>query len=238
MDMELELTKRPKNVILIEGFPGFGLIGTITTEFLIEHLKAEQIGRIKSNELTPLVAIHDSEVIEPLGIFYSEKYNIVILHALTSLSGLEWKLGDVINELCKQLQVKEVVSIEGVGTPLMEEVKTINPYYYSKTNSKKFESIGVKPLKEGIVIGVTGALLLNIKSTPLSCIFVETHSKLPDSRGAAKVIEVLDKYLGLKIDYKPLLKKAEQFEKKLAGLIEQSQTTSVQQKEKELSYLG
>ena len=42
--MEIKLTKKPQNPTLIEGFPGFGLIGTITTEFLIEHLKAEKIG--------------------------------------------------------------------------------------------------------------------------------------------------------------------------------------------------
>ena len=236
--MELELIKKPKNVVLIEGFPGFGLIGTIATEFLIEHLGAEKIGRIKSDEFAPLIAIHDSEVIEPIGIYYSKKYNIVLLHALTSLNGLEWKLGDVVNELCKQLQVKEVISIEGVGTTMMEEFEGVTAYYYSKINSKKFERAGVKPLKEGIVIGVTGALLLNIKYAPLSCIFVETHSKLPDSRGAAKAIEVLDKYLGLKIDYKPLIKKAEEFEKKVAGLMDQTQKTVAQKREKDLSYFG
>ena len=44
--MQVVLTKKPKKVIIITGFPGFGLIGTITTEFLIEHLKALPIGKI------------------------------------------------------------------------------------------------------------------------------------------------------------------------------------------------
>ena len=42
--MKIVLTEKPKNAILIEGFPGFGLVGTITTEFLIDHLKAKKIG--------------------------------------------------------------------------------------------------------------------------------------------------------------------------------------------------
>ena len=45
-------------------------------------------------------------------------------------------------------------------------------------------------------MGVSGALLLKAE-VPLSCFFAETHSSLPDSRAAAKIIEVLDKYLYL-----------------------------------------
>ena len=36
--MELKLTKKPKGVTILNGFPGIGLIGTISTEFLMEHL--------------------------------------------------------------------------------------------------------------------------------------------------------------------------------------------------------
>jgi len=43
-EIKLNLTKNPKGVTIIEGFPGFGLVGTIATGFLIEHLKCEKIG--------------------------------------------------------------------------------------------------------------------------------------------------------------------------------------------------
>jgi predicted ATP-grasp superfamily ATP-dependent carboligase len=35
--MEIKLTKKPSKVKIIEGFPGLGLNGTISTELLIEH---------------------------------------------------------------------------------------------------------------------------------------------------------------------------------------------------------
>ena len=44
--MKIELSKKPKNCTLIEGFPGFGLVGTIATEYLLEHLQTEKIGKI------------------------------------------------------------------------------------------------------------------------------------------------------------------------------------------------
>ncbi len=235
--MEIELTKKPKNVILIEGFPGFGLIGTIATEFLIEHLQAEQIGKITSKDINPMVAIHESKAVEPLGIFYDKKTNIAILHALIGVNGLEWQLVDAIKDLCKQLTVKEVISVEGVGA-MEGNPDSVKTFYYSDKQAK-WVKIGLEPLKEGVVMGVTGALMLQ-KDIPLSCVFAETHSKLPDSRAAAKVIEVLDNYLGLKIDYKPLIKKAEDFENKVKGLLDNSKNAVDMKREKEedLNYLG
>src|SRR3989338_2979243 len=103
--MQIKLWKKPKSPIIIEGFPGFGLVGTIASEFLIDHLKTEQIGKIEFEEMPAMVAIHDSKVVEPLGIFYDKKSNIVILHAIIGVNGLEWQLVDAIKDLCKQLTV-------------------------------------------------------------------------------------------------------------------------------------
>ena len=114
--MKIKLWKKPKNPIIVEGFPGFGLVGTIASEFLIDHLKTEQIGKITFEEMPPMVAIHESQIVEPLGIFYSKKYNLVILHAITASAGYEWKLADALADIAKQLGAKEVISLEGVGS--------------------------------------------------------------------------------------------------------------------------
>jgi len=54
----------------------------------------------------------------------------------------------------------------------------------------------------------------------------------------AGVIKILDSYLGLKVDYKPLMKTAEEFESKLKELISKVKKTSEQKQEKDTSYLG
>jgi len=232
--MELVLEKRPKNVYIIEGFPGFGLVATIATEYLINHLDADQIGKIIVEETSPVVAVHSGHVIEPVGIFYAKKYNLVILHVLSSITGLEWQMSKKIEELAKELNAKEIICIEGVGSISGEN----NAYYISEKNEKKFANkTKIKKLDEGIIMGVTGSLILN-KSLPISCIFAETASNLPDSRAASKIIEVLDRYLDLKVDPKPLLKKASEFEAKINDLLRKSKAASVQKQRKELSYLG
>ena len=236
--MQIKLSKKPKNCTFIEGFPGFGLVGTIATEFLLDHLKTEQIGKITFDEMPAMVAIHEGNVIEPLGVFYNKKHNLAFLHVVTSSTGMEWKLADIVTEISKQLNVKEILSIEGVGSSTGKTDSRVFYYSNNDKSKKKFEAMGIKPLKEGIIIGVTGAVLLRVEKTTVSCVFAETQSKLPDSKAAAKVIEVLDEYLGLKVDTKPLIEQAEKFEGKLKGLLNQGQKAQELSEKKKLSYVG
>lgn len=236
--MQIKLTKKPKNCKLIEGFPGFGLVGTIANEFLLDHLKVEQIGKIIFDEMPATVAIHEGKVVEPLGVFYNKKYNIVFLHAITASAGMEWKLSEIVMELVKQLGIKEIICLEGVGSS--QESTTSRVFFYSNNEKGRgrFKKLNVEQLKEGIIIGVTGAVLLRAEKVPVSCIFAETHTSLPDSKAAAKVVEVLDKYLGLKVDYKPLLEQAEKFEDKLRAMLSDGQKAQQISEKKKLSYVG
>lgn len=234
--MNIELTERPKSPIIIEGSPGFGLVGTIATEFLIRHLNARSIGKIWSDDLMPIAAVHESKIVEPLGIFYAEKYNLVIIHTLSNINGLEWKISESILKLADMLKAKEIICLESLGD---EDISDMNIYYFTQKalKRKQFESYGVKPFKEGMVLGVTGALLLK-RPEMVSAFFVETHVDLGDNKAAARLIEILDKYLELKIDFKPLLKAAEHFEQALKGVLEKGQKTAAQQKRRELNYFG
>ncbi len=236
--MEAKLWKKPKNCSIIEGFPGFGLVGTIASEFFIEHLKTEQIGKILFNDMPAMVAIHESKAVEPLGIFYNQRYNVVILHAITAATHYEWEMADTIGKLAFDLKAKEIISLEGVGSGEGSEGSRVFYYSNNEKNAKLFEKCGIGPLKEGIIIGVTGAVLLRVEKIPISCIFAETHSNLPDSKAAAKVVEALDKYLGMDIDYKPLLEQAKKFEEKLKTIMQKSQEAQEISDKKKLSYFG
>lgn len=242
--MKIDLNKRPKNPTIIEGFAGLGLVSTIATEFLIKHLNAKRIGNVSSKKLTPIAAIHQKELIEPLEIYYDEKHNIIILRALTEISGIEWDIAESIEDLAKELNAKEIISIEGI------KGQGEKPEIFFYTNSKEKNKGLVKLAKEldnGIVIGVTGALVLGLKKSkiPFSCIFAETQPALPGSKAAGEIVKILDKYLGLKIDCKPLMETAEDFEKKLKEIMEKAGEVADKKKSKKAkeegkkeSYLG
>ena len=232
--MEIKLNKKPKKPIIIEGFPGFGLIGTITTEFLIEHLKAEHIGDFVFDEMPPSLAIHKQKIVNPMGVFYDRKNNLIILHTIQNMTGNEWKVADAIEDMAKKLRAKEIISVEGVSSPVPSN--ETNVYYYSKKDKGHIKDIA-NPLKESIIMGVTAALMLRSK-IPMTGFFAETHSQLPDSKAAAKIIETLDKYLKLDVDYKPLLKQAKEFEEKFKNILEQTAIAGKERDKKALSYVG
>lgn len=241
--MHLELKKKPKDPIVVEGFPGFGLVGTIASEFLISHLDCELIGSLYFEDLPATIAIHEGKVINPVSIYYNKKYNLVIIHSISGAQGIEWKAADAVLEVCKKLGAKEIVSLEGVGAAGTEQETEAEPesgaFFYStcKDCTKKLKNMKVEQLAEGIIMGVTSALVLKTE-IPMTCLFAETHSNLPDSKAAAKIVEVLDKYLGLEVDYKPLLKQAEKFEEKIKGLIEKGSKAKEIQEKKSMSYVG
>ena len=235
--MRLVLTKKPKGVRIVEGFPGFGLIGTIATEFLMEHLDTEKIGIVEMDEIPAMIAIHQNKVIEPISIHYNKKHNIVLIHAINVGKNLGWQLAAVISELAKALSAKEIISLEGVGSPNAEGGRV---FFYATQNStvgKKLQGVA-NPLNEGIIVGVTGALLAKHTTTPLIALFAEARNNMPDSKAAAHIIEALSAYTGLKVDTAPLLQQAKIFEQKLKGIVSKGKKAEQVQEAKHLSYVG
>jgi uncharacterized protein len=235
--MKLNLTKKPKNVTIIEGFPGFGLIGTISIEFLLEHLETEKIGTVEMAEIPAMIAIHQNKIIEPISLHYNKKHNLVLIHAINIGKNMGWQLAEMVTDLAGQLSAKEIISLEGVGSPNQESSRV---FYYSTGNgsvSKKLES-AARPLMEGIIIGPTGALLAKQIKIPIVALFAEAKSGMPDSKAAAEIIKALDAYTGLKVDPKPLLKQAALFENKLKSIMEKGQQAEDTHDKKKLSYVG
>ena len=238
--MELILNKKPRpGCILVEGSPGVGLVGTIATEFLIRHLKAEEIGFIRGLGVPPMVALHDNKVVKPMGVYYSPKNNLVILHFISGSLGNEWDLSSLILDFVQKQKIKEIISLESVavqGGGILAKEKS---YYYTNNSdhAKQLKKLGVDELKEGIVMGTT-SILISSTTLPLTCLFGETHSKLPDSKAAAGILDVISAFLNLNINVQPLRKSAEEFEKKIRSMV--ASTNKAQQKDQneQLSYLG
>src|SRR3989338_6305308 len=238
--MEVILSQKPKSPIVISGFPGVGMVGAIAAEFLIQHLDTRQIGRIILDRSPALVDIHEGKLIEPFSIHYSSRHNIVILHSIVAVPGTEWQTADALLVVCKTLNAREVVSIEGVGSVAEAATEESKIFYYSNspTKEKAIAKQKIEKLREGIIMGPTSALFIKAGKLPVTCLFAQTHDSLPDSNAAAQIIKVIDTYLGLKVDYKPLLKLAAKFEEKLRSIVAQSRQAEELRDKKQMSYVG
>lgn len=228
--MTIVLDREIHEPIIIVGFPGFGLVGTITTEFLNEHLEMKQVGHIFLPELPAIAAVHKSKLLHPIALFYDEVHNILIVHGIVMPQQTEWKIADAIGELAKKVTAKRIYTIEGVAAGKQEESVS----YYANYDAK----ISLTSLEEGIVLGVTSALMLRVQDVELMALFAMTSSQLPDSHAAAEVVKVFDVLLGLDVDYQPLHEAAAMFEEKVRGIMMQSQEAVGEQQKKVLSYVG
>ncbi|MFH0875204.1 MAG: PAC2 family protein [archaeon] len=235
--MKIILNKKPKAPKIIQGFPGFGLIGTITTEFLIEHLNAVEIGSFHYDELPAIIAIHGGKLVNPMGVFYDEKNNIVILHTILNTQGVEWHIGDSIIKMAHALECPEIISLEGVSSQQTNTNERVFFYTTKESAAAAIEKLGAENLKESIILGVSGAIMLR-SHLPITCIFAETNVDYPDSKAASNIIKILDGYLGLKVDYMPLLARAKEYEGKVKDILQQSSIASKIRDKKQLSYVG
>jgi uncharacterized protein len=239
--MEIQLKEKPSGCTIVEGFPGLGLIGTISTEYLIKHLGAKSIGHIWSEEIAPVATIHSGKVIQPFEVYYVKKKNLVVVHAMVDPKGMEWKIADAMCELYKTLKAKELITLEGIMS--QKTSKKIQTFFLSNS-PKNMKKLGLvkngSKLQEGIIMGVSAALLLKCKSMNVTGVFIETHSKLPDSMASAKILEFLDGYLKLGVDYKPLEKAAADFESQLKDYVGKMEKTqkAVGKKPKHADYMG
>ena len=238
--MEIVLNRKPRGPVVISGFPGVGMVGAIAAEFLIQHLGTKQIGKFILDKTPAMVAVHEGRLIEPFGIYYSSRHNIVVVHSILSVPGSEWQTATALLDICRQLKAKELVSIEGVGSGPDAEQVSGKIFYYtaSESKEKQLRKQKLERLKEGIIMGPTSAVLIKAGKLPVTCFFAQTKDSLPDSNAAAQVIRALDGYLGLKVDYKPLLQLAAKFEEKLRGIIAQSRQAEELRDKKQMSYVG
>lgn len=235
--MEAEFYKEIHNPLIIEGFPGFGLVSTIALEFLISHLNTEVVGKVHSEKLPPMVAIHDGKMIEPIVLYHNPEFNILFIYSMLNPKGLEWDLGNLVFDIAKRTNARGILSIEGINR-VTESGDKVFMFCNNSDMEKKFEERGLERLREGIIMGVTSIILTNDRNKQVDCVFVESMTEVPDSLGAARVVEILDKVIGFNIDTKPLVETAKIFEDKLKKIMEHTQAVAKRHKEEDLNYVG
>ncbi len=234
--MKYILKKRPRRPIIIEGFPGYGLVGSIATNYLIDTLNMEEIGNFYSEKIPPLAPVHKGKLMSPLGLYYSKEFNIIVANVVVAQHDIEWDYANAMINLARELNARKIISIEGVqSVPNRHRVFVYTP---DQKEAELLKKLNFEFFQEAMIVGPTAALMLLSNNIPVIGLFAETASGIPDSRAAAEAIKAVDKYLGLKIDYKPLIQEAQGFERTLKKLLESSIKAQEEKEKKRLDYFG
>jgi len=219
---------KPKNPIVIEGFQGFGLVGVIAAEYLAEKFNMKQVGHIESNMLPAMALLIDGEVKFPIRIFYDSKNQIVIFDSELSIpQNLAYEIASEIAEWSQKNNARQVICLEGLAVPTAPRESNVYGIANMKELEEKLKKM-VKIIDNGIIIGVSAALLLECQSRniPAICLMSECHSEFPDGKAAASVLKALSEWLNLNLDVLPLEKEALSAQKKIRAIAEKAKKIS------------
>ena len=212
---------KSENPLIIEGFPGIGLIGNIVSQHLIEELKMEYVGTFDSPFFLPLVVVYEGVIRNPVRIFESEEHNLVtVFSEIPVAQEVSHLVGTNLVKWGKEVGISEFLSLAGIATPGEEERIFIAAT--SKEALKPFEG-DANLFEMGSITGISGVVMrecLN-HNIPGFCLLGETHSPNPNPRAAAGVVDVINKRWKLGVDTKSLFEQAEQIEKTLQQLTQQ-----------------
>jgi predicted ATP-grasp superfamily ATP-dependent carboligase len=224
--------------ILLTSFPSAGLAPTIAAHYMVRTLNLPRLAVLESAEATPIAVVQGGTVQPAIRIHGNESLAVVMSEFPTSPTA-SWPLTASVLAAAEKRQAKMVVALEGVvphpfdadeetPTPPMPEVQTW--WILARPDAAvagRFDGAGARALAEGVIGGITGALLLQGQSRTLPVcallVSVQDIEGYPDHRAGAALIETLDRLLpDLKIDTKPLLAQAEMIEKALKAATRQA----------------
>lgn len=212
-----------KNPVLLEGFQGVGLVGTLAAQYIAKILKADLVGYIESPLLPPLAIMDKGRLMRPIRIYSIKSKNLLIVESeLPIPQALSHLIANEIVKWCKKVGVKKIVCLEGLAVPKPPEDGKVFAVTNNIKSNKFFEDNKIEVLTDGLIIGISAAIMLESRSKSLTtdCLMAESHMNFPDGNAAANIIEVLNKLYKIDVDPAPLIKEAKQFEDKLKDVIQ------------------
>ena len=217
------------NPILIEGLPGMGMVGKITTQHLIKQLAAKRIAFLYSPHFPYYVLVNKKGTVRLLrGEFFCwrnqpEKNDLIFLTGDGQAQTIEgqYAVARCILDFAEKHAVKQIVTIGGYRNKVEKE-----PSVIAVSNNQRLLNAGLRA--EAItssngnpIVGTAGLLLGLAKFRKIDAIGLlgENAGYLPDPLAAKSVAKVLLKMLHITVDLRELDEEIE----KSKGLLKRMQ---------------
>ncbi|MGQ9550910.1 MAG: PAC2 family protein [Candidatus Bathycorpusculaceae bacterium] len=220
----IEIYEKPKlnDPILIEGLPGIGFVANIAALHLIKELKAKRFAEIISASFQDFaVTTEEGGARSPINELYYCKRDdgnrdLIIWYgntqALTTFG--QYELCGKVLDIAQELGCRFVISLGGFKK---DEVKATPDVYSAATDNETLSqalSLETKVMV-GHIFGIAGLLigLSNLRNLKGFALLVDTLGMYPDANAARSALEILSRYLNLKIDLTRLSIAAEETKK-------------------------
>jgi uncharacterized protein len=215
-----------RNPVLIEGFPGIGLVGNIATQYIVHERNMTYLGAMNSKFFPPLAVLLSGVVNMPVRIYEDPGKDLMVLTADIPIHPLaSYDIGKEVVSWAESLNVKEMVCLAGIT--VMSDQHRVFAAVSQKELLEKIKD-GTEIFEIGTITGITGSIMneCRIRNLPAICLLGETASAEPDPRAAIATIETLNKIYKLDISTEKLEEQAEQIEQQMSQLAQQMKAAS------------
>jgi uncharacterized protein len=201
--------------ILIAGFPGPGLVGSISTSYIINRLHMEQIACVESDFIVPGVIYAEGKLRHPFRLYSNEEGSVCVLvcEAPIMIQGMHSVL-DTVTKWALNNKVKQVMVLDGIAAEGIPNLKR-TPIIMSSDGEVADAASLIQDIEEpndkeaqagydserniypttAYIGGLAGGLLSSCLSNGLAskALFISSTRGIPDPEGAAILLESLDK---------------------------------------------
>ncbi|HSQ53447.1 MAG TPA: PAC2 family protein [Acidobacteriota bacterium] len=203
-----------KNPIMVEGFPGLGMVGSIATTYLVKQLKALKMATLYSPHFPYHVLVNKKGSARLLrGEFYFWKNetgenDFILLTGDSQAQTIEgqFEVANSILDFAEKKNVKTVITLGGYRNEIEETPNVVavstNPTLFEKAlKAKAISSEAGTP-----IVGTAGLLLglAKFRKIDALCLLGETRGYFPDPKTAKSILEILKRILAVDVDLRGL----------------------------------
>jgi len=212
---------------LVTAFPSVGMVGTIAGSFISEALKMQKVAYVLSDDVPPAALVQEGIPTYPLRILGYDKLSMLVSEFQIPLT-LSSQLAKTVLDWSSANGFERIVALEGlmVGQQAEPE-KEVRVFGVGSTPAARdmLAEAKIDQFKIGMITGVSGTLLSEGErlGKDVICLLVEANAMYPDARGAAKLVEAIDKLMpDVQVDLKELYKEAEMIEENVKATVEKT----------------
>jgi len=193
--------------IIFAGFVGAGLVGPLSVGYVIDKLKMEEIGYLRSRHLPPSTVFMQGRLRHPFRFYANNDGTIcaIICEITLKMEGLY----DIISTILDWAENKgshEIVILDGVASATHDDKAFCAA---EEDLCRVMEDSDIKMIPQGFITGVAGGLLNEclVRKIRGVTLLVKASDKKPDPLAAATLVEAVNRAYHMSIDTAELRKK-------------------------------
>ena len=214
-----EIKKRKlNNPIIFAGFVGAGLVGPVAINHIIEKLKMEEIGVMRSKYLPPSTVFMRGRLRHPFRFYANPDGTIcaIICEITLKMEGL-YNLVSSILDWAAVKGSKEIVILDGVASDEHDDKA------YCAAEEDLIRTMADKDINmipQGFITGIPGGILNEclVREIQGVTLLAKANKTEPDSAAAATLIEALNRFYEMDIDTTDLKKDKERINSEFSEL--------------------